>query len=67
MQDNQDRETSTDEVQSTREYKKKIPSGYEYLLCLCVVRRADHSCRGDLLSVCAVLDVIKCNNNPLNL
>ena len=25
MQDNQDKDTSMDEVQSTREYKKKIP------------------------------------------
>ena len=34
MQDNQDKETSTDEVQSTREYKKK---SHEEHGCLCCV------------------------------
>ena len=35
MQGNQDKETSTDEAQSTREYKKQSPAvGMDYLLCL---------------------------------
>jgi hypothetical protein len=36
MQDNQEKETSTDEVQSTREDKKRIPPGTS-MLVLCVV------------------------------
>ena len=36
MQDNKDKETSTDEVPNTREYKKIIPPG-AWMFVLCVV------------------------------
>ena len=36
MQDSQDKDTSTDEVQSTREYKTKNPAGGVDVCVVCV-------------------------------
>jgi hypothetical protein len=60
---------------STREYKKKNPSGGMDVRFICFfvlrrerpLRRADHSSRGVLPSVCVSLCLIKRNNNPLHL